>query len=65
MLFVVAAVVMAGVVVMVMTMGMINNIACRFIAFEYWLSNGGCNGSSSENECNGKLHLNHFLSNEM
>ena len=26
----------------------------------YRLSNDGCNGSSSENECNGELDLSHF-----
>ena len=47
-------------VVGVMMMGVISDVACKFIAFACGLSNDGCNGSSSENECNGKLDLGHF-----
>ena len=51
---------MVGVMMMVMMMGVISDVACKFIAFACGLSNNGCNGSSSENECNGKLDLSHF-----
>ena len=58
-MFVVVATVV-GVMMMVMMMGVISDVACKFIAFACGLSNDGCNGSSSENECNGKLDLSHF-----
>jgi len=31
-----------------------------FTTFTYGLSNDGCDGSSSKNECNGEFDLNHF-----
>ena len=41
-----------------------NDVAGKFMTFVYGLSNDRCDGSSSKNECNGKLDLSHFI-NEM
>jgi hypothetical protein len=58
-------VVVAVVVMMMMGEIMMNDVASKFITFAYRLGNDRCNGSSSKNECNGKLDLSHFLSDEM
>jgi hypothetical protein len=53
--------VMVVVAMMVMMMmGEMNDVASKFITFAYRLGNDRCNGSSSKNECNGKLDLSHF-----
>jgi hypothetical protein len=46
------------VVVVVMMMAAMTDVA--FTLLTYGLSNDRCDGSSSENECNGMLDLNHF-----
>ena len=54
--------VMMVVVVMVMVMFVTDFRVEQFTKFNLinGLSNDRCNGSSSENECNGKFNLNHF-----
>ena len=58
MLAVVVAVVVT--VMMTMVMGELDIAIAYGYSITYGLSNDGCNGSSSENECNGELDLSHF-----
>ena len=51
---------MGVVVVMVVVMATMTNVAGIFTTFTYGLSNDRCDGSSSKNECNRELDLNHF-----
>ena len=54
-------VVVTVVVAVMMTMGMGElDAAIADGQIAYGFSNDGCNGSSSENECNGNLDLSHF-----
>jgi hypothetical protein len=58
------AIVVVVVVVVVMVVAAMTDLAGVFLfstfKFRNGLSNDGCDGSSSKNECNGKFDLNHF-----